>query len=64
MTESAATEAPHNVPAKIFEEFIKKLASAGAPTELVSRLRKTLLEDKTFTERALQEAVFAEEPLT
>jgi len=30
---------------------------------LVARLRKTLLEDKKFTERALREAVLPEEPL-
>jgi len=29
--------------------------------ELVARLRKTLLEDKAFTERALKDAVFGEE---
>ena len=41
----------------------KPLRDAGVSAELVARLRKTLLEDKTFTERALKEAVLGEEPL-
>ena len=50
-----------DVPAQVFEEFLQALGSTGAPVELVGRLRKTLLEDKRFTERALKEAVLPEE---
>jgi len=63
MTTSPRIEGTPDVPAQVFEEFLQALGGAGASTELVIRLRKALLEDKTFTERALKEAVLAEEPV-
>ena len=63
MTTSPTIEGTPDVPAQVFEKFLQALGSAGASTELVVRLRKALLEDKTFTERALKEAVLAEEPV-
>ncbi|TRZ44183.1 hypothetical protein D4S03_12010 [bacterium] len=62
MTISSTIKGPLGVPAQVFEKFLQALGEAGASTELITRLRKTLLEDKTFTERALKEAVLAEEP--
>jgi hypothetical protein len=60
-----ATPAPHqaatDIPAQVFEKFLGTLAATDTPQDVVSRLRKTLLEDKSFTERALREAVFGEE---
>ena len=50
------------VPARVFEEFLQALEKVGVSSELVARFRKTLLEDKVFTETALKEAVFGEEP--
>lgn len=50
-----------DVPAQVFETFLQSLGEAGMSAELVARLRKTLLEDKVFTERALKDAIFGEE---
>ena len=63
MTTSPILERTSDVPVQVFEKFLQALREAGASAELVARLRKTLLEDKKFTERALKEAVLAEEPL-
>jgi len=52
-----------DVPVQVFENFLQALSDAGVSVELVARLRKTLLEEKKFTERALKEAVLPEEPL-
>ena len=52
-----------DVPVQVFEKFLQALGDAGASADLVARLRKTLLEEKKFTERALREAVLPEEPL-
>jgi len=50
-----------DVPAQIFAKFLQALCEAGASPELVDQLRKTLLHDKKFTERALKEAVLGTE---
>lgn len=62
MTTSPTKERTLDVPAQVFEKFLQALEDAGASAELIARLRRTLLEDKTFTERALKEAVLGEEP--
>ncbi len=61
MATSPTIEGTPDVPAQVFERFLRALEGASAPAELVTRLRKALLEDKTFTERALKEAVLGEE---
>lgn len=63
MTATPTIEGTPDVPAQVFEKFLQALGGAGVSAELVARLRKTLLEDKMFTERALKEAVLAEKPL-
>lgn len=63
MTTSPTLEETPDVPTQVFEKFLQALGGAAVSTELVARLRKALLEDKTFTERALKEAVLAEEPV-
>jgi len=63
MTTSPTVKGTTDVPAQVFEEFLQALEGSGVSIELVARLRKILLKDKTFTERALKEAVLAEEPL-
>jgi hypothetical protein len=64
MTTSSILGGTPDVPAQVFEKFLLALENAGSSTEMIARLRKTLLEDKKFTERALKEAVLAaEEPL-
>lgn len=63
MTTSPIQVGTFDVPAQVFEKFLQALSNAGASAELVARLRKALLEEKKFTERALKEAVLPEEPL-
>jgi hypothetical protein len=63
MTTLPTVEGTTDVPAQVFEKFLQALEVSGVSAELIARLRKTLLEDKTFTERALKEAVLGEEPL-
>ena len=52
-----------DVPTLVFERFLDALAADGLSADLVARLRKTLLEEKSFSDRALKAAVLAEEPL-
>jgi len=61
MTTSSAPDGMPEVPTQVFEKFLEALGGADVSVELVDRLRKTLLEDKKFTERALKEAVFPKE---
>lgn len=63
MTTSQISKGTSDVPTSVFERFLEALNEAGVSTDLVARLRKTLLEDKKFTDHALKEAVLAEEPL-
>lgn len=49
------------MPAQVFEQFLIDLTTAEVPTEVVTRLRKTLLEDQIFSEAALKQAVLGEE---
>ena len=61
MMATSTPEGTRDVPAQVFERFLECLAQSAESAELVARLRKALLEDKTFTERALKEAVLTEE---
>lgn len=61
MATPAPNQAATDIPAQVFEKFLGTLAAADTPPDVVARLRKALLEDKSFTERALREAVFGEE---
>ncbi len=63
MTTFPTVQGTTDISTQVFEKFLQTLEGTGVSAELVARLRKTLLEDKTFTERALKEAVLAEEPL-
>lgn len=59
-TGSTKMEKP-DVPTQVFEQFLCALEASGDSTEMTTRLRKALLEDKTFTEAALKKAVLGEE---
>ena len=63
MTTSPANEGPSEVPTQVFEKFLQVLGEANMSAELVAQLRKVLLEERTFTERALKAAVLGEETL-
>jgi hypothetical protein len=60
MATPASHKAAVDVPARVFEKFLQALVDAKASPEMIARLRTTLLEDKSFTERALRDAVFGE----
>ncbi len=62
MIGSPKKEETSDVPVLVFEKFLQALEEATVSAELIASLRKTLLEDKVFTERALKEAVLGEEP--
>ena len=63
MTELPTNQETLDVPAEIFEKFLQALREAAVPDELVARLRKVLVVERTFTDRALKAAVLGEEPL-
>jgi hypothetical protein len=61
MATPVSDKAAVDVPARVFEKYLQALVEANASPEVISRLRATLLEDKSFTERALKDAIFGEE---
>jgi tripartite-type tricarboxylate transporter receptor subunit TctC len=63
MTSTRTTGLAPDVPTQVFDQFLEALASAGVSADLVARLRKALLEEKTFTDRALKAAVLSDESL-
>jgi len=63
MTTLPKVQGLSDVPALVFETFLEALRQAGGADDLIIRLRKALLEEKKFTERALKNAVFPEELL-
>jgi hypothetical protein len=61
MATPVSDKAAVDIPTRVFEKYLEVLAEAKVSPEVISRLRATLLEDKSFTERALKDAVFGEE---
>ena len=61
MATSDSNKPAVDIPTRVFEKFLQALADGKASPEVISRLRATLLENKSFTERALREAIFGEE---
>ncbi len=64
MTTSSNLKTISDVPTQVFKDFLKTLEESGVSPEMIVRLRKALLEDKTFTDRVLKAAVLGEEHLT
>lgn len=54
-----ATE-PQTVSDKIIDKFLQALAGENGFEETSERLRKTLLEDKSTTEKQIRSALFGE----
>lgn len=50
----------HDVPTLIFTQFLTALSEQGIPAEILARLSKALLEDKTFGEAALRASLCSE----
>ena len=61
MTASDVDNAITDVPEQVFKSFLAALKEDKLPADLVARLRRTLLEQKDFTERSITSALFAEE---
>lgn len=61
MTTQGKQDGVSDVPGQVFESFLSALGTAGIPEEIVTRLRKALLHDKKFTDRALAEAIHPED---
>jgi hypothetical protein len=49
------------VPAQIFEEFLIRLEKADTPTDVVERLRATIITKKDLSDKAIRAALFPEE---
>jgi hypothetical protein len=60
VTKSPKIDVTADIPGQVFEKFLEALGGTDVSPELITRLRKALLEDKTFTERALKAAVLGE----
>jgi len=63
MTTSPTIEGTSDVPIEVFEKFLQALGDASVSVQLVGRLHKALLQDRTFTQRALMAAVLGEDSL-
>jgi len=61
MATPVSDKAAVDIPARVFERYLQALVDAKVSPEVISRLRAVLLEDRSFTERALKDAVFGEE---
>ena len=53
-----------DVPTEIFETFLQSLTEEGISDDVVTELRKKLIEEPDLTERALRSAVLQEESLS
>lgn len=61
MASATSPKRAADVPAQVFDQFLADLVAANLPEEVVARLRKTLIEDRTFNEIALRKSVLGEE---
>jgi len=61
MTKLPEIDVTTDIPGQIFGKFLEALGGTDISPDLIARLRKALLEDKTFSDRALKAAVLGEE---
>lgn len=47
-----------DAPTRVFEGFLDALSKNRIPEDTVARLRKTLITDKKFSDKALKDAIF------
>ena len=64
MIEADENQEQADVPREVSEKFLQALSESGASNEMVSRLRKVLLDESTFNENALRAAIFGEESVS
>jgi hypothetical protein len=55
---SSTEKAQPEVPGRVFEEFLIRLTKSEIPTEVVERLRKTVIQEKNLSEKAIKSALF------
>ena len=51
-------EGQPEVPAQIFEGFLTRLEKAETPTDVVERLRATIMHEKDLSEKAIRAALW------
>ena len=44
----------------VFQAFLNDLATAGVDKEVIERLRKTLLQERKYSDSALKRAIFGD----
>ena len=49
-----------DVPQKIFEKFLEELTNTGISSDVVDRLKNTILSENTPPEQALKTALFSD----
>lgn len=60
MAESQTADCHGDVEIQIFNGFLHELVNSGISTEIVNKLRKTLLEEHNYSERALRAIIIEE----
>ena len=48
------------VPRQVFEEFLSQLGDIDVPKDVITRLRKVILEEAKINQETLWEAIFPE----
>jgi hypothetical protein len=62
--EATSQTAGGNIPFQVFDEFLRAAQDAGVQEEVVHRLRKTLVENRIYTEAALKAGMLGDETLS
>ena len=52
-----STQTPEGVPEKVFSKFLKRLQESGLDSGMISALKKTLMEDRVFSEARIKQAL-------
>ena len=60
-TQTKEEKGQPEVPAQIFEEFLVRLEKAETTSDVVERLRTTIINKKDLSDKAIMTALFPEE---
>lgn len=58
MNDKSLPNSLEGVPLRILERFVEKLLAAEIDPETIERLKKTVLESESISDRAIHEALF------
>lgn len=64
MENTSDKETVSDAPTRVFEGFLDALAKNGITEDTISRLRKTLITEKKFSDKALKDAIFNPEQVS